>query len=278
MNTQEAGLNLAQVYADLWSTARAAFLRNGGQIDPLLQERAPDARRGLTVIFRPHPAVTARVAAWLAEVAADEPAQYVYTPDQLHVTVLSLFTATPDYAPYFARLPRYLAALEAALSSLPPFAVAFRGVTASPSTVMVQGFPANNTLERVRDALRTAITAAGLGDDLDRRYRLVTAHLSALRLRACPLCGASRPGARFRFWRDAGRRIAAGCQRLVHDAWRRRGGAPLSAHLNAAGLRHDTAQRVDGVSHALRPTETAAVSGKRQVGFQRQKALITCVA
>lgn len=191
MNTQEAGLNLAQVYADLWSTARAAFLRNGGQIDPLLQERAPDARRGLTVIFRPHPAVTARVAAWLAEVAADEPVQYVYTPDQLHVTVLSLFTATPDYAPYFARLPRYLAALEAALSSLPPFAVAFRGVTASPSTVMVQGFPADNTLERVRDALRTAITAAGLGDDLDRRYRLVTAHLSALRLRA-PLIDPAR--------------------------------------------------------------------------------------
>jgi len=177
------GADLAQVYADLWRPARAAFLRNAGQIDPLLQSGAADARRGLTVIFRPQPAVAARVGAWLAEMAPDEPAQYYYTPAQLHVTVLSLFTATPDFGPYFARLPRYLAALDAALATLPPFAVAFRGVTASPSTVMVQGFPDDHTLERARAALRTAIAAAGLGGDLDRRYRLVTAHLSALRLR-----------------------------------------------------------------------------------------------
>lgn len=184
MNRAEEVVDLTQVYADLWRPARAAFLRNAGQIDPLLESHTPDARRGLTVIFRPQPAVAARVAAWLAEVTTDEPAQYVYTPDQLHVTVLSLFTATPDFGPYFARLPHYLAALDVALAATPPFAVAFRGVTASPSTVLVQGFPTDDTLARARAALRAAITAAGLGDDLDHRYRLVTAHLSALRLRA----------------------------------------------------------------------------------------------
>lgn len=184
MNGQDKDVDLAQVYADLWRSARAAFLGNAGQIDPLLQRGAPDARRGLTVIFRPQPVVAAQVAAWLAQVATDAPAQYVYTLEQLHVTVLSLFTATPDFAPYFARLPRYLAALDVALAAIPPFAVALRGVTASPSTVMVQGFPCDNTLEHVRTALRTAIAAVGLGSDLDRRYRLVTAHLSALRLRA----------------------------------------------------------------------------------------------
>jgi hypothetical protein len=56
---------------------------------------------------------------------------------------------------------------------------------------MVQGFPMDDTLERVRAALRIAIAAAGLGDDLDRRYRLVTAHLSVLRLRA-PLTDPAR--------------------------------------------------------------------------------------
>lgn len=183
--------DLTPTYDALWQKARTAFLSGREQIDPLLRDRVPDARRGLTVIFRPQPTVAAQVAGWLGELAANAADQYVYTPGQLHVTVLSLFTATPEYAPYFARLPHYLAALDAALGSLPPFAVTFRGVTASPAAVMVQGFPADGTLENARAALRAAITQAGLGGDLDRRYRLTTSHLSALRLRA-PLADPAR--------------------------------------------------------------------------------------
>ncbi len=160
------------------------------QIDPLLQEHLPDARRGLTVIFRPQPAVAAQVAGWLDELAVTHRIN-ILRAGQLHVTVLSLFTATPEYAPFFARLPRYLAALEAALAALPPFAVAFRGVTASPAAVMVQGFPTGRHAGTRTHGAAHAITAAGLGGDLDRRYRLTTAHLSALRLRA-PLADPAR--------------------------------------------------------------------------------------
>jgi 2'-5' RNA ligase len=176
--------DLTPTYAALWQEARSAFLSGSEEIDPRLRDRRPDARRGLTVIFRPQPAVAAQVAGWLGELGASAADQYFYTPGQLHVTVLSLFTATPEYAPFFARLPCYLAALDAALGSLPHFAVAFRGITASPAAVMVQGFPADGTLEHARTTLRAALTQAGLGGDLDRRYRLTTAHLSAMRLRA----------------------------------------------------------------------------------------------
>ena len=183
--------DLTQRYDALWQEARPAFLSGREQIDPLLQEHLPDARRGLTVIFRPQPAMAAQVAGWLGELAVTAADQYFYTLGQLHVTVLSLFTATPEYAPFFARLPRYLAALEAALAALPPFAVAFRGVTASRAAVMVQGFPEDHTLEHARTALRAALMQAELGGDLDRRYRLTTAHLSVLRLRA-PLANPAR--------------------------------------------------------------------------------------
>lgn len=97
MNQNSAGSELAQVYTKLWRTARTTFLHNAGQIDPLLQSQTPDARRGLTVIVRPGPAVATQVAAWLTEMAHDEPTQYCYTPAQLHLTVLSLFTATNDW-------------------------------------------------------------------------------------------------------------------------------------------------------------------------------------
>ncbi|HQY94993.1 hypothetical protein [Caldilinea sp.] len=210
---------LTETYATLWQRTRCVFLQGDAQIDPLLHDHTPDARRGLTVLFRPQPEVAARVAAWLDELAAIEPAQVFYAPAQLHVTVLSLFTATSAYAPYFAQLARYLAVLDAALSSLPLFTVAFQGVTASPAAVMIQGFPTDDTLERARTALRTSLTAAGLGDELDRRYQLTTAHMTALRLRT-PLCASAQFVAQL----DQARTIDFGVTRvnellLVENDW-----------------------------------------------------------
>lgn len=171
-----------RTYDDLWREAYPGFCVGSVQIDPLLRDRKPDARRGLTVIFRPPPMLTTAVTAWLADLATLEPAQYRYAPEQLHVTVLSLFTATPAFAPYFARLPHYLAALDAALTTRPAFTVSFRGITASRGAVMVQGFPADAALEQSRAALRHTLADAGFGDDLDQRYRLTTAHMTALRI------------------------------------------------------------------------------------------------
>lgn len=137
----------------------------------------------LTVLFQPQPEVAARVAAWLDELAAIEPAQVFYAPAQVHVTVLSLFTATSVrtiFRPASPTLP-----CRAGRCPLVTATVyrCFSGVTASPAAVMIQGFPTDDTLERARTALRTSLTAAHLGNELDRRYQLTTAHMTALRLR-----------------------------------------------------------------------------------------------
>ena len=68
-----------------------------------------------------------------------------------------------------------------------PFKIHFRGITASPDSVLVQGFPIGDGLAVVRDELRAAFARHGFGDMPDRRYKATTAHMTAMRFsKRCP--------------------------------------------------------------------------------------------
>jgi 2'-5' RNA ligase len=47
--------------------------------------------------------------------------------------------------------------------------------------VLVQGFPKDNALARLRDELRSALRDRGVGENLDRRYKIIAAHLTVMR-------------------------------------------------------------------------------------------------
>ena len=145
-----------------------------------------DPRRGLTLIARPGAALAARFDAVQDALLAADPHQYRQPLADLHMTVLSLFTVTPDYAPHLARRADYAAAARAAAEDLPAFDVDFEGITISRGAVLVKGFPRDGTLERLRARLRDALRARGLDGTLDQRYRLVTAHSTVLRFIAPP--------------------------------------------------------------------------------------------
>lgn len=115
-----------------------------------------------------------------------EPEQRYQPASDLHHTVLSLFTATVDHQPHMARLPDYLGAVSEVVAGTSPFTIDVRGVTLTPGAVLAQGFPRDDTLAVLRDKLRRAISARGLGGALDQRYRLVTAHMTIVRF-AVPL-------------------------------------------------------------------------------------------
>jgi 2'-5' RNA ligase len=59
-------------------------------------------------------------------------------------------------------------------------------VTASPDTVFVFGYAENDALNTLRDRLRDELTRAGLGEPLDRRYRIATTHSTILRFQSQP--------------------------------------------------------------------------------------------
>lgn len=168
-------------YDALWQQSAPAVASGAARLDLWATRKAEDERRGLTLLARPAPPVADALAVFLDALRALEPAQYYQPRADQHVTVLSLFTATADYRPHLARLDAYRAAVDEALAATPPFAVDFTGVTLAPDAVLAQGFPRDDTLALLRDRLRAALRARGLGVSLDERYRLETAHMTLVR-------------------------------------------------------------------------------------------------
>ncbi|HVU28072.1 MAG TPA: 2'-5' RNA ligase family protein [Verrucomicrobiae bacterium] len=170
-----------EIYDKLWREAGEAFDSGNPRLDPFLQNRANDCRRGVTLIARPDSGVRDRVAKFLQEAAQTAPGQHFYQPPEFHLTVLSVIPGSESWQGRAKRLPDYLAVLADVLKNCPAFSINFRGITASPETVMIQGFPAGGDLLRLRNDLCAALTKRGLGENLDRRYKIVTAHLTVIR-------------------------------------------------------------------------------------------------
>ncbi len=182
---------LRRCYDRLWWAGIARIRAGKVELDPVLQARVPDKRRGLSVMARPCRAVRQNVALFLKELGRLEPDQYYYTASELHITILSLFTATIEHRPFLAKRETYHSAVEAALNHIESLQIEFAGVTASAGTVMIQGFFETDALLALRDRLRTELRVRGLGAGLDQRYRLRTAHMTVVRFRT-PLLDPTR--------------------------------------------------------------------------------------
>ena len=178
-------------YDAMWRDAAPVVRAGGAEIDPTLECPTADPRRGFTLLARPAASVSAALVSLSEKLRALEPAQYYQPASGLHHTILSLFTATVDYAPYLAHVDAYSAAVTEAATGIGPFEIEVWGVTLVRGAVLAQGFAKGEALGELRDRLRAALAARGLGEGLDQRYRLVTAHMTIARF-AAPINDASR--------------------------------------------------------------------------------------
>jgi 2'-5' RNA ligase len=170
-----------RIYDQLWRGTRAALESGGLRIDPILQKNTADPRRGATLVARPNAGVRKRVEKFLREAAAICPSQYFYKPAELHVTVLAVIPGSESWREEIHRLPVCRTVLDGVLKNCRAFSLKFHGVTVSPEAVLVQGFPQDNALARLRDELRSALRDRGVGENLDRRYKIAAAHLTVMR-------------------------------------------------------------------------------------------------
>jgi 2'-5' RNA ligase len=169
------------IYEKLWNDATSAFARGEPQIDSHLSHKPTDLRRGVTIVFRPSLSVRDKVMEYLDQLATFWPEQYFYRPEELHVTVMSIISGTEFWRREIRQLVACRAIIGDVLRRQQPFQVSFRGVTASPGSVIIQGFPLDDGLARIRDGLREAFEHTGLCSLLDRRYKISTAHMTAMR-------------------------------------------------------------------------------------------------
>ena len=172
------------VYDRLWDEARASFAAGHVRTDPHLINRAADARRGLTLIIRPGPVALACITALLDELHALAPAQHIYRPDEVHITLLSVISAAPDVDLAAVPLDAYRAAFAEVFAHAHPFRVHMTGISASPDSVLVTG--QSDALNTLRDRLRAALKHVGLDGRSEQRYRSITAHSTILRFRSHP--------------------------------------------------------------------------------------------
>ncbi len=174
------------VYARLWEDAQAAFAAGTVQTDPHLDDRAADQRRGLTLVLRPARLMRARIATLIAQLDAIAPGQHIYRPDELHVTVLSLISASEAVQLASIPLEAYHALLTDLCAHTSPLSVHFTSVGASADSVFVCGQTVDDGINALRDRLRARLVQAGLSDGMERRYQSVTTHSTILRYRTIP--------------------------------------------------------------------------------------------
>jgi hypothetical protein len=152
---------LETIYDDLWSRGRWALTSGHLVCDPL---PAPGTSRwGLSAVFRPWSSAFADCAAACAELIG--PRGVVYGEDNLHVTLRSFEGWRSEVGSEDEALPVYRDALASIVADGPAPRVRFRGLTASASGVLVQGWPLDDVQAlrtRLHAVLHDRLLAAGL--------------------------------------------------------------------------------------------------------------------
>jgi 2'-5' RNA ligase len=175
-------MDLIEHYNKLYSDSLPRIKSDSYVVDELI-DSPTDNRFGITLLSRPDNAIKTEIQKFLDKIRAIEPQQYFYRNSDLHVTVLSIISCYNGFQLSKIPVEKYVKVIQKSISGLKPFQVEFRGITVSPSCVMVQGFLENDTLNQIRDRLRTNFQKSGLEQSIDKRYAIQTAHSTIFRLR-----------------------------------------------------------------------------------------------
>ncbi len=173
---------LISLYEQLWENALAHIKSKGFDHDPLIDSPL-DNRYGITLLIRLNEEVNDAIQYFLSGVKAIEPDHYFYPNSDIHVTVMPIISCYGGFELGRINPQDYIDLLKGCLEDLPPFSIEFRGVTASPSCILVKGFPLDSTLEEIRNRLRRAFKDSPLEQSLDKRYPLQTAHSTVIRFK-----------------------------------------------------------------------------------------------
>jgi len=176
-------MDLHTHYNKLWEKSRTGFEAGIYALDPWI-DAPTDDRLGITLLARPSREVRERIRTFLDELQQVASEQYFYPDTDLHITVLSIISCTPGFTLSEVNTADYVQLLESITRHAKRFKVDFTGITASPEAIMIQGFPLNDSLQRLRESIRAAFSATSLLQSLDQRYTLKTAHATVLRFRA----------------------------------------------------------------------------------------------
>lgn len=169
-------------YHRLWKDTLSQIRERGFDHDPLIDSPS-DQRFGITLLFRPSHEVSNNIQHFLSKIKTIEPSHHFYPNSDIHVTVMPIISCYQGFGMGKVNPGDYINTVGSCLKELPTFSVKFKGVTASPSCLLIKGFPSDLTLEAIRNRLRAAFRDSPLEQSLDKRYPLQTAHSTVARFK-----------------------------------------------------------------------------------------------
>lgn len=173
-------MNLQEHYNQLYRKSSKAILEGNYHLETELNNKS-DSRFGLTLLIRPSQEIKANIQLFLNELKAIDSAQYYYPDSDIHITVLSIISCYEGFTLDKIRVEDYIEIVQKSLADLDKIKIKFRGITASPSAIMIQGFPIDESLNILRNKLRENFKKSTLEQSIDSRYSLTTAHSTVMR-------------------------------------------------------------------------------------------------
>ena len=175
-------MTLENHYKKLYHDSIDKISSDNYHIDTLIDSKN-DRRFGLTLIIRPSNEIKRKIQDFLKNFKEIEPNQYYYPNSDIHITVMSIISCYSDFDMSKIDVQKYIDLTEKCLLKGIDLNITFKGITASPSGVMVQGFMNNNELNDIRNRLRKAFKNSNVEQSLDKRYLIQTAHSTIIRFR-----------------------------------------------------------------------------------------------
>jgi 2'-5' RNA ligase len=176
------GMNLNDHYNKLFHDSIQKMKSDSYQTDKLI-DSLDDKRFGITLLLRPDNSVKTNIQKFLSKIKTIEPYQYFYPDSDIHITVMSIISCYDGFDLNNITIQDYIDTIEKSINGIDSFKIEFRGLTASPSCLMVQGFYNNDNLNQIRDNLRVNFKKTKLEQSMDKRYSIQTAHSTIFRLK-----------------------------------------------------------------------------------------------
>lgn len=175
-------MNLPDHYNQLYTNAIQQIASDKYIIDPLI-DSPTDKRLGITLLARPDILTNEQIQNVLESLTKIEPDQYYYPMSDIHITIMSIISCFEGFKLNDINIEDYKKIITKCLPEQERLEIEFKGLTASPSCIMIQGFLLNDTLEIIRENLRATFRNSNLQQSIDKRYAIQTAHATVVRFR-----------------------------------------------------------------------------------------------
>lgn len=175
-------MNLFTHYQNLYISFEEEFNNSNVAIDNLIDSQNDD-RYGITLLIRPPENIKETIAEFNSELSKIEPDQYYYRNSDIHITVLSIISCYSGFKLKSINIDDYITIIQNSIKDINSFYIEFNGITATPSGILIQGFPTGDKLNNIRNNLRESFGQSKLQQSIDKRYTLQTAHSTIVRFR-----------------------------------------------------------------------------------------------